>query len=68
MWVVTRPGGPTALAVRVSASREVGALTVEGLLLVVLAHGHARRVLPLALLPRHPLAGVVRRGQWSGGI
>ena len=36
--------------------------------LVVLAHGHAWRVLSLARLPWHPLAGVVGRGQGSGGV
>lgn len=36
--------------------------------LVVLAHGHARWVLPLDLLPWHPLAGVVRRWQRPGGV
>lgn len=36
--------------------------------LVVLAHGHARGVLSLALLPWHPLARVVRRGKWSGCV
>lgn len=36
--------------------------------LIVLGHGHARWVLPLALLSWHPLARVVRRGQGPGGI
>lgn len=36
--------------------------------LVVLAHGHARWVLSLTLLPWHPLAGVVRRWQRPGGV
>lgn len=36
--------------------------------LVVLAHGHAGRVLALALLARHPLAGEVRRGERPGGV
>lgn len=68
MGVVTGPGGPTALAVGVSTSREVGVLTIERLLLIILAHRHARWVLSLALLPWHPLAWVVGRGQRPGGI
>lgn len=36
--------------------------------LVVLAHGHARRILSLPLLPWHPLAGVVWRWQRPGGV
>lgn len=36
--------------------------------LVVLAHGHTRRVLPLSLLDWHPLAGVVRGGQRPGSV
>lgn len=66
--VVTGPWGPIALTVGVSTSGEVGALAIEGLLLVILAHGHAGGVLPLARLPWHPLAGIVRRGQRPGGI
>lgn len=36
--------------------------------LVVLAHGHAGRVLALALLARHPLAGEVGRGERPGSV
>lgn len=36
--------------------------------LVVLVHGHARWVLSLPLLPRHPLPRVVRRRQRPGGV
>lgn len=36
--------------------------------LVVLAHGHAGRVLGLVLLAWHPLAGEVRRGERPGGV
>lgn len=66
--VVTGSGRPVALAIGVSTSREVRALTIEGLLLVVLAHGHARWILSLALLPWHPLVGVVWRGEWPGCV
>lgn len=42
--------------------------TYGGTDLVVLAHGHARGVLSLALLSRHPLARVIRRWQRPGAV